>query len=200
MNLFEMFDKLNNTNVKHNQKQKKRLFETLNQELLFKINEVLTEEQENDRNLVLDLIHKNQYENNPQAFYDSLNKSKHPDMLTPYSVSELATMKLFKVPGYNIGFALKKFENQGYKEIVAVHNNEPNIQNIGRDLMNSAIQNGGCYLDHFDGYLSDLYNSLGFVEYKRDKFDPQYDPDQSFRKKYGESDVIYRVHRNCIKK
>jgi len=31
----------------------------------------------------------------------------------------------------------------------------------------------------------------------RDKFDAQYDQDGSFRNKYGESDVIYRKHKNC---
>lgn len=71
------------------------------------------------------------------------------------------------------------------------------IKNIGKELIQSAIKNGGCYLDHFDGFLSNLYSSLGFVEYKRDKFDPQYDPENKFRDKYGESDVIYRVHKNC---
>lgn len=93
-------------------------------------------------------------------------------MLTPYSVSDLSKMKLFKVPNYNIGFALKKFEDKGYIEIVAAHNNEPNIPKIGHELMTSAIKNGGRYLDHFDGYLTSLYDGVGFVEYKRDKFDP----------------------------
>jgi len=31
----------------------------------------------------------------------------------------------------------------------------------------------------------------------RDKFDAQYDQDGGFRNKYGESDVIYRKHKNC---
>jgi hypothetical protein len=64
-------------------------------------------------------------------------------------------------------------------------------------LVKSAINNGGCYLDHFDGYLSNIYQPLGFVEYDRYKFDPQYDKDGLFRKKYGEADVIFRKHKNC---
>ena len=78
-----------------------------------------------------------------------------------------------------------------------MHNNEPDIKNIGKELMRAAIDNGGCYLDHFDGYLSQFYQSLGFEEYSRDKFDPQYDEDETFRNKYGEADVIYRKHKNC---
>lgn len=125
-----------------------------------------------------------------------MEKSKHKEMLTPYSTNELSKMKLYKLNGYNIGFALKKRDG-GYKEIVAVHNNEPEIKNVGKELMKAAIKYGGCYLDHFDGHLSAFYDSLGFEEYDRDKFDAQYDQDGSFRNKYGESDVIYRKLKNC---
>lgn len=130
------------------------------------------------------------------SFQNSMNIPKHKEMLTPYSTGELAKMRLYKLTGYNIGFALKK-KNGDFKEIVAVHNNEVDVKNIGKELMRSAIKNGGCYLDHFDGYLSSFYNSLGFEEYDRDKFDAQYDPNNRFRNKYGEPDVIYRKHKNC---
>lgn len=196
MNLFEMFDKVNKTTTINGYNNQKRLFENANQCKLFANND-LNEDNNERRQQVIDLINRNQFDNDPKSFYESLNKSKHPDMLTPYTVSDLSNMKLFKVPGFNIGYALKKFEDKGYKEIVAVHNNEEDIKNIGKELIQSAIKNGGCYLDHFDGFLSNLYSSLGFVEYKRDKFDPQYDPENKFRDKYGESDVIYRVHKNC---
>lgn len=151
----------------------------------------------NKRDEIITLIKNNQWEEqNPQEFYDSLKKSKHPLMLTDYSTSELSQMKLFKLKGYNIGFALKKF-NGRYSEIVAVHNNEPSIKNIGDELMNAAIQNGGCYLDHFDGFLSKLYSDTGFVEYKREPYNPKYDPKGIFKSKYGEQDVIFRVHKSC---
>lgn len=137
-----------------------------------------------------------EYPQNPKSFYRSMNKSKHIKMLTSYSPDELAKMQLFKVDGYNIGFALKT-RDDGELEIVAVHNNEPEIKNIGTELVIAAIKNGGCYLDHFSGYLSKFYNELGFEEISRDKFDPQYDEDFSFRNEYGESDIIYRKHKNC---
>lgn len=133
---------------------------------------------------------------NPESFKDSMGSSKHKEMLTPYSTGELEQMKLYKLKGYNIGFALKKTKG-GYKEIVAVHNNEPDVKKIGKILMRAAIKNGGCYLDHFDGYLSPFYESLGFKEIDREKFDARYDQDGSFRDKYGEADVIYRKHKNC---
>lgn len=141
---------------------------------------------------VVQAIEQDDWDNsNPAAFRAALNKSKHKEMLTDYSEEELAQMKLFKLRGFDIGFALKEKDGK-HQEIVAVFNNEPDVRGIGKKLVHAAIKHGGRYLDHFDGYLSDLYQSLGFDEYKRDKFDPQYDPDGSFQNKYGKADVIYR--------
>jgi len=156
-------------------------------------------ENENDRNNVISLIKNNQWEEpNPKIFRESLSKSKHKLMLTDYTETELSNMKLFKLKGYDIGFALKNNEKKPYSEIVAVFNNEPNISNIGNYLMQAAIDNGGCYLDHFDTEkLSTLYKSIGFEEYDRFSYDPQYDPNGQFRKKYGEVDVIFRKHKSC---
>jgi len=142
--------------------------------------------------VILDMLKKGEFETGAKEFKDSLSKSKHKEMLTDYSVGELKKMKLFKLKGYNIGFALKKKDGK-YADIVAVHNNEPSIRGIGVDLMKTAIANGGTFLDHFDiPKLSDLYSSLGFKEYDRDAFDPQYDEGGKFAAKYGELDIIYR--------
>jgi len=140
---------------------------------------------------VVKLIQDNEFDSDPKEFKKSLSKSKHQEMLTEYDVKDLKKMKLFKLKGYNIGFALKKKDGK-HQEIVAVHNNEPNVKGIGKDLMKAAIANGGVYLDHFSGFLDSFYSNLGFVEYDRDAFDPQYDEDGSFRAKYGEADVVYR--------
>jgi len=149
------------------------------------------------RDEVISLIKNNEWEKpDSQRFYESLKKSKHGAMLTDYTPKELSMMKLFKLKGFDIGYALKKFANKGYKEIVALHNNSE-VGGIGQILVQSAIKNGACYLDHFDGMLSKLYGGMGFIEYNRDKFDPQYDPNNAFRSKYGVQDVIYRVQKNC---
>lgn len=147
-------------------------------------NDLLNENNEEKRNIVLDLIRNNKFEKpNPNNFKKSVSLSKHKMMLTDYSVGELNKMKLFKLDGFNIGYALKDFGNNKYSEIVAVHNNEPDVINIGVDLMKSAINNGGCFLDHFNNNkLTSLYTQLGFVEYKRDSYNPEYDSDGSFKK------------------
>lgn len=127
----------------------------------------------------------------PEVFKQSMSKSKHKEMLSDYSTTELNKMKLFKVPGYNIGYALKP-DSDGI-DIVSVHNNEPSVKGVGKLIMKDAIKNGGNKLDHFDiKPLTDLYTSLGFKEYQRYSYDPQYDPDRTFANKYGELDVVYR--------
>lgn len=140
---------------------------------------------------IVELLKSNELETTPNEFKKSLDKSKHQAMLTDFSTAELKKMKLFKLKDYNIGFALKKKDGK-FNEIVAVHNNEPSVKGIGKDLMKAAIANGGEYLDHFDGFLSSFYKNLGFVEYDRDKFDPQYDEGGKFAAEYGEQDIIYR--------
>ena len=151
---------------------------------------------EEKRTDVLNKIKNGDYEKqNSNNFQKALKKSKHPYMLHMYSISEFNKMKLFKLSGYDIGFALKKWSDGTYSEIVSVFNNEPDIKTIGKELLKSAIKLGGRYLDHFDGFLSGLYSSLGFKEYNREKFDPKYDTDGSFRNKYGTSDIVYRVYK-----
>ena len=148
---------------------------------------------------VIQMINNEQWEEpNAESFHNSLSQSRHKEMLTVYGVNDLAQMKLFKLPNLNIGYALKTNEHKPFSEVVAVHNNEPNVKGIGEVLMRSAIKNGGCYLDHFDSEkLTGLYSSLGYEEMGRDEYDPQYDPDGSFKDKYGELAVIYRKHRSC---
>jgi hypothetical protein len=192
MKLFEMFDKVNKTKTNDVHRFKLKMFEHYNNTILFKTN--LNEGDENKKQFVLSALNKNELSTTPQEFYDSLMKSKHPDMLTHYSVSDLSQMRLFKVPELNIGYALKKFDDGQYSEIVAVHNNEPDITGIGQDLIKNAVKNGGKYLDHFDGFLTQLYKNAGFEEYKRDSYNPEYDPDGKFREKYGKQDVIYRKY------
>lgn len=140
---------------------------------------------------VLELIKNGEFESNAVEFKNSLSKSKHQKMLTDYSIPQLKKMKLFKLKGYNIGFALKKKDGK-FQELVAVHKNEPNVGSVGDDVVKYAIKQGAKVLDHFSGRLDKFYSNLGFVEYDRDKYDPKYDPDGSFKALYGEADVVYR--------
>ena len=156
------------------------------------------DEYDDKKNDILKKINDDDFSNDVDEFYDSFMKSNRLEMLTQYSKDELNEMKLFKLNGYDIGYALKRYnDGNEYNEIVSVFNNS-GIKGIGKPLIESAIRNGGCYLDHYDGYLSDFYGSMGFEEIDRYGFDPQYDPDRTFREKYGEQDVIVRKHKDCV--
>jgi hypothetical protein len=146
-------------------------------------------EDSNNKDVFLE-IKSDSYTSDANDFHNSLTKSKHALMLTPYTISELKSMKLFKLEGHNIGFALKKKDGK-FQELVAVHNNT-DISGVGKELVKSAIRMGAKYLDHFDGFLTDFYEELGFKEISRDKYDPKYDEGGKFAKKYGEKDIIYR--------
>lgn len=199
-NLFEEFDRLNKTNTVKKYEYKRRIFEHENLMNLLE-NKSLNESYDEERERVVEMIKNDEFDENvhPKDFYDSMMASKHPLMLTDYSVGELSEMKLFKLPEYKIGYALKKHNDNinKYNEIVAVHNNEENIGKIGDELIQSAVRNGGCYLDHFDGFLSSFYEKNGFEEYKREDYNPEYDDEGAFKNKYGEQDVIYRIHKSC---
>lgn len=146
-----------------------------------------------DRDVIVSMIENDEWETpSGKSFKTALEKSKHKEMLTIYDASELDKMKLFKLKGYDIGYALKMKAGK-YQEIVAVFNNEPKVKGIGTILMQSAIKNGGVFLDHFDSkQLTTLYTKLGFKEIGRDAYDSQYDKSGAFKNKYGELDVIYR--------
>lgn len=132
----------------------------------------LLEEGDDDPN-ALELIQADAWEEqNPQSFLESLTASKRGAFLTPYTLEELASMRLFKLKGYNIGFAIK---SDG--DIVSVHNNA-GARGAGSALMQAAIRNGGTKLDHFDGFLTGFYDKNGFSKVvSADAWNDQYAPD-----------------------
>lgn len=109
--------------------------------------------------------------NLPELFLSSINTSTRVEFMTPYTAEELSNFKLFKVDGMNIGFAIKK---DG--DIILVHNNE-GIGGIGNLLIQKAIELGGTKLDHFDGFLTGFYRSLGFKLESNDHFADEWTPE-----------------------
>lgn len=106
---------------------------------------------------LVSMIRDDQWEQaDPRRFHESLTTSTRGGFLTPYSVESFAGMKLFKLEGYNIGFAVK---SDG--DVVSVHNNS-GVGGVGSELMQATIRNGGAKLDHFDGFLTGLYVKNGF--------------------------------------
>ena len=192
-----------NLYVKKESKHRSAQYNTVLAESLFSLEEAGDEKKSRE---AVQKIKANQWEQSDVgSFYASITchnlepdacLNKHPEMTADYSAKDLAQMDLYKIEGMNAGFALK--DKDGLKqEIVLVHNNEPDVGGIGRLLMEAAIANGGCFLDHYSTeVLNRLYASMGFEEYERWDFDPQY-VSAEFVEKYGQTDVILRKHKSC---
>lgn len=158
--------------------------------------ETLTEDKvdNEESQKVKEMILSNQYwiRNQYEQFLESLNRSTRKSFLSKYTAEELKNhnVQTYQLNGYHIGYALKPDEDG--VDIISVHNNEPNIKGVGDALIESAKANGGTKLDHYDGFLSDLYSKHGFEEYDRYKWDDQYaDPNWDYER-YGRPDVILR--------
>ena len=158
--------------------------------------ETLTEDKvdNEESQKVKEMILSNQYwiKNQYEQFLESLNSSTRKPFLSKYTAEELKNhnVQTYQLNGYHIGYALKPDEDG--VDIISVHNNEPNIKGVGDALIESAKANGGTKLDHYDGFLSDLYSKHGFEEYDRYKWDDQYaDPNWDYER-YGRPDVILR--------
>jgi hypothetical protein len=135
-----------------------------------------------------------QWDNNPENFYKSFMSSKKLGYLTPYSLEDLKEFSLYKVKDYNIGFAIKK---DG--DIILVHNNEPTIKGIGKFLLNKAMIKGGKKLDHFDGFLTGFYKSLGFNLNSNDEFLDEYAPESWDYKKVDINNPKLSIYPNELK-
>jgi len=120
---------------------------------------------------VVSKIYRNDWDKNPNNFYDSFMLSKRLEFLNPYTINDIKDFDLYKVDGYNIGFAIKK---DG--EITLIHNNEENINGIGKQLISKSLQFGGNKLDHFDGFLTGYYKNFNFKFKSNDIFKLEYKP------------------------
>ena len=108
-----------------------------------------------------------------KAFYESLYSGGRAGFLSPYSHEELRMMDLYKLRGYDAGFAIKDGD-----DIVSVHNNS-DLSGLASKFMNAAKAAGGTKLDHFDGFLSGLYRKHGFTNvYEIYQWDEQYAPEE----------------------
>lgn len=126
-------------------------------------------------------------------FIESLNKSKRKCFLTMYTPEEFERdgVSTYQLRGFSIGYALKPMPD-GNVDIISVHNNEPDVHNIGDLMLSLAKANGGTQLDHFDGKLSDIYSRNGFEEYDRWKFNDEMAPGDWNYEKYGRPDIVLR--------
>ena len=171
-----------------------RLFEAFS-------NEDLMEENDVERDDVLQKIKNDRFiVNDYDSFFANLYAGKRNAYLSRYTPQEFAEnkVKTFQLEGYPIGFALKP-DKDGI-DIISVHNNS-GVRGIGDELIDAAVRHGGTKLDHYDGFLSDLYDRHGFKEVARFQWDDKYVPrDEEGNvlwnyERDGRPDVVYRVRK-----
>ena len=122
---------------------------------------------------VLEKLRGGNFDTNPESFYNSYQSKlagKNSSALSQYSLNDFKKMQTFKVPGEDIGFALK-----GGDEIVSVFNSS-SARNIGDELIKAAVRVGGKRLDHYDGFLTGFYRRNGFKITTVVAWDDEYTP------------------------
>lgn len=141
------------------------------------------------------------------TFYETLKTLKKNDknkyaQVTLHSKEDYSKMRIFLGKDNNYGFAIK---SDGEITSVFVAPNMP--KGAGHSLMIAAKSAGGIKLDNFDTYLSKFYETHGFKEVPREKWNDKYIPkdvdgniewDKKVWKDYnnGEPDVVYRQLEN----
>ena len=135
---------------------------------------------------------------NPEVFYQAICAAKggndHGDYVHTYDPKEYEDMKLFIVNAGVAGIAVKK---DG--DVVSVFKNpdmaqKDDIERINRELLLTAINNGGRKLDCFDGFLPELYSKFGFSPACRLKFNDEFAPEKWNYERDGRPNVIFMVH------
>jgi hypothetical protein len=72
--------------------------------------------------------------------------------------------------------------------------NNGDTKGIGRELTREATRAGGRTLDCFDGFLPGFYESLGFRETGRMRFDREYAPEGWNFDRFGTPDVVFMAY------
>ncbi len=127
-----------------------------------------------------------------KRFFDTItevkNASPHGASVYVYTPEEYAQMRLFVTPDNSAGFAIKP---DG--DLVSVFSTGGGKS---PSLIQLAIDQGGTKLDAYDTVLPEIYEMMGFKEYKRDKWSDEYMPEDWDKTVFeafngGEPDVVY---------
>lgn len=126
----------------------------------------------------------------PVEFREALKRAKHSVFnrkvaagLHEYSLREYSEMRTFLGPQGRSGYAIKP---------------DGDLVNLfswasgkGQALIADAVSNGAHKLDCYDGPLVEIYKRAGFVEVRREPFDPSI----AGHYPWGQPDVVYMEYR-----
>jgi hypothetical protein len=138
------------------------------------------------------------YIDDPEVFNRAICAAKgyneHGAFVHTYEAEEYKDMKLFIVNAGAAGIAVKK---DG--DVVSVFKNpdmaqKDDIEKINKELLLTAIDNGGKKLDCFDGFLPELYSKFGFEPGCRIEFNDEFAPEGWDFERDGRPDIIFMIH------
>lgn len=130
-------------------------------------------------------IRSNFHEVTPTEFIAARAGSKRPEMLTPYSPSDMSSMQTFLSSDGNVGYALTP---DG--DLVNVFNNSGQ-PGAGQMAVIDAIKRGANTLDAFAGFLPHYYATFGFHAYQSDAWNDDYAPPGWNYATMDRPDIIY---------
>jgi hypothetical protein len=134
----------------------------------------------------------------PKVFYRAICAAKgdneHGAFVHSYEAEEYKDMKLFIVNAGAAGIAVKK---DG--DVISVFKNpdmarKDDIEKINKELLLTAIDNGGKKLDCFDGFLPELYSRFGFEPGCWIKFNDEFAPEGWDFERDGRPDILFMIH------
>ena len=122
-----------------------------------------------------------------KSFTEAKDANKNGASVYTYPKDEYKDMGLYLYDNGKAGYAITK---DG--DLVSVFKHpESNMKGALKTLVPDAIRSGAKTLDAFDGFLTDSYKKLGFVETGRVPFDPAQAPDNWDVKTMGTPDVVF---------
>ena len=135
---------------------------------------------------------------NPVAFRNSIQSAQsqnaHSAFVHVYDAKEYAGRKMFVV---NAGCAGCIVTPNG--DIESVFKNDTmalsdDVEKISTALLLTAVDNGGCKLDCFDGFLPTNYMKHGFIPVAKVRFNDEFAPDGWNFERDGRPDIIFFIH------
>ena len=133
--------------------------------------------------------------NDGQKYYEAVSRAKqaneHGAYVDASTPEDLSNKRLFVYSGGAAGFAIEQDGN-----ITNVFKN-PNLtdkKGVGTEMVLQAIDKGGDRLDNFDGFLTELYGTLGFIPQAKMEFNPEYAPENWDFERDGQPYVVFSKH------
>lgn len=137
--------------------------------------------------------------NNPNLFHSFINdayqtNSHRAFLCMDYSPDDYESMDKIVVNNGTAGVAVKP-----NGDIVSVFKNDvlaeqEGIGKVNQTLMIESLKSGGDHLDCFDGFLPNMYGTVGFKPICKLKFNDEYAPTDWNFERDGRPDVVFMAH------